>query len=241
MVSSWKREVIKNFDRHAETYDLYCGIQETIAQNLAYDLPDLDCPDVLEIGAGTGTLTSHLLRKYKGGRFEITDISPGMIALARDRLKQENVFFSVLDGENIKLSKSFDLIAANMAFQWFEDIEGGIFQLRKYLKPGGVLYFTIPGPFCFQKWKTVLKKLLLPSGMYDFKKPSGVFREEYRTFKYPNTSSFLKVLKKTGACTPVPGYRPLESRQIIHSCRLFDETFNGHITWHILYGYLCAE
>jgi malonyl-CoA O-methyltransferase len=240
VVSSWKREVIKNFDDNAGAYDLHCGVQEAVAGNLACYLPELDSPDVLEIGAGTGALTRHLLRKYKRGHFEITDISPRMIALTQRRLKQENAFFSVLDGENNSFSQCFDLIAANMVFQWFEDIESGIFRLRKYLKSGGTLYFTIPGPLCFQEWKAVLKKSLLPSGMHVFERPSGIFREEYRTVKYPSALSFLKVLKRSGACTPTPGYRPLESRQIIRVCHLFDEMFEGHITWHILYGCLRA-
>ena len=240
MVSSWKREVIKNFNDNTETYGLHSGIQETVAQNLALYFPDLDSPDVLEIGAGTGALTQHLLRKYKQGHFKITDISPKMIALAQGRLKQENAIFSVLDGENIEFSQCFDLIAANMVFQWFEDIETSIFRLRKYLKPGGTLYFTIPGPFCFQEWKAVLKKLLLPSGMHTFKTPCGIFREEYRIVKYQNALSFLETLKKTGVDTPKRGYRPLENSQIIRACRLFDEMFEGQMTWHILYGCLRA-
>lgn len=240
MVSSWKREVIKNFDDNAGAYDLHCGVQEAVAGNLSCYLPELDIPDVLEIGAGTGALTRHLLEKYKRGHFEITDMSPRMITLTQCRLKQENTFFSVQDGENIALLQCFDLIVANMVFQWFEDIESGIFQLRKYLKPGGALYFTIPGPVCFQEWKTVLKKLLLPSGMHTFKNPSGIFREEYRTVKYQNALSFLETLKKTGVGTPKRGYRPLGNSQLIRACRLSDEMFEGRMTWHILYGCLRA-
>jgi malonyl-CoA O-methyltransferase len=240
MVSGWKHEVTKNFDVSAGTYDLYCDVQNDIAETLAGHLPELERPDVLEIGAGTGALTHHLLERYKQGHFVITDISPRMIALAQYKLKRKKAFFLVQDGENIALSQRFDLIAANMIFHWFENVEGGLHRLRRYLKPGGVLYFTIPGPFCLPEWKAVLKKLLFPSGMYDFTKPPGIYHEEYRTFKYPNAASFLNTLKKTGACTPIPGYRPLRGSQIIRACRLFDEMYEGRITWHILYGCLRA-
>lgn len=240
MASGWKSEVTKNFDDNAETYDLHCGVQKDVAKILASHLPELNRPEVLEIGAGTGALTHHLFKKYKQGHFAITDISPRMIALAQYKLKRKDTLFLVQDGENIEFSQRFDLIAANMVFHWFEDVESGIRRLRKHLKPGGTSYFTIPGPFCFWEWKAVLKELLLPSGIHDFKKPSGIFREEFKTIVYPNLSSFLNSLKKTGACTPAPEYRQLERSQIIRAIRLFDEMFEGRMTWHILYGRLRA-
>ena len=201
--------------------------------------PDFEKPDVLEIGCGTGALTQHLLEIYKGGRFHITDISPQMVALARERIGAvDGIDWSVMDGEDPLGNRQYDLIVGNMVFHWFENAEEALVKLRRLLKPGGVLFYTVPAPTCFKEWQSVLSELSLPMGLLNFKTLPGVLREEERVVEHKSTLHFLQSLKQIGAHTSQKGYTKLGYADLLKACRMADEKFQGQMTWHILYGCL---
>lgn len=241
MGSEWNEKVAQGFESCVDTYDQYSDVQSRIAQKLAEELPDLDKPDILEIGCGTGALSQHLLRKYKNGSFHITDISSQMLAQARARVsKTASVRWDVMDGENPDIDQRYDLIVSNMAFQWFRDIDKALERLRQLLRPDGVLLYTVPAPSCFEEWTSALSALSLPVGVLDFKTPLGVFRQEEVVVQYESTLRFLQSLKGIGARTPRNGYKALCPTDLVKACRRADEVSQGRITWDILYGRLQA-
>lgn len=240
MHSEWKQKVAYNFDERAHAYSRYSSVQDAAARNLAGDLPEFEAPGVLEIGCGTGTLTQYLLDVYKGGQFHITDISPQMVAHARERIGTTcRVEWSVMDGENPGGNRRYDLIIGNMVFQWFENVDQAFAKLRRLLKPGGVLLYTVPAPACFREWQSVLAELSLPVGLLELKTFPGVFREEEMAVNYESTLHFLRSLKGLGAHTPRSGYTRLSHADLLRACRGADEKYNGQITWRVLYG--CLE
>ena len=241
MASEWNEKVAQGFESRVDTYDQHSDVQSRIAQKLADELPDLDTPDILEIGCGTGALTRHLLSKYKNGSFHITDISPQMVEQARGRIGSSSVRWDVMDGENPELDRHYDLIVSNMAFQWFRDIDKALEKLRQLLRPDGVLLYTVPAPSCFEEWTSALSALSLPVGVLDFKTPSGVFRQEDVVVQYKSTLRFLQSLKGIGAATPRNGYSALCPTDLVKACRRADEISQGQITWNILYGRLKGE
>ncbi|MCB9976581.1 MAG: methyltransferase domain-containing protein [Rhodospirillales bacterium] len=236
MESAWKDNVLRNFDACAKTYEDYADIQSHVAKKLAGYLPDLEHPDILEIGCGTGLFTRQLARKYKGGSFVITDISPHMVKQAQEKTKGTNMHWTVMDGDHPVCTGAYDLIAANMAFQWFEDIHTALGKLSKTLKPQGVIFYSVPGPFCFREWRIALNRLGLRAGTHDFKIPPGLFAQERITMRYSSALDFLRSIKNMGAGTEKSPRRPLSCGEMREACRVFDDIFEGRMTWHILYG-----
>ncbi len=242
MSTNWKNSVIRNFENKSLIYDQNCEIQKTIAHNLAADLPSKDISDILEIGCGTGNLTKYLLCLYKNKNFCITDISPAMLNIAKEKFPEKNIKWMIFDGENPDIPKTpdiphkYDLIVANMAFQWFEDIEYALAKLSQMLKSGGSLFYTVPGENSFQEWKNTLKTLNLPSGILDFSTPKSIYKQEEMQVNYINAFDFLHSIKDIGAGHARKNYQSLNPQQIKQACNKFDKDYEGNITWHILYG-----
>lgn len=236
MNTNWKDKVVHNFDSKSMTYDQNCRIQKTIAHNLAADLPDEKISNILEIGCGTGNLTQYLLCLYKNKNFCITDISPSMLRNAQEKFPAKNIEWKIFDGENPDTSNKYDLIVANMAFQWFEDMDSALINLTKRLKDGGSLFYSIPGFKSFKEWKDTLKALDLPSGILDFPVPPSIYRQEEMVVNYINAFDFLHSIKDIGAGHARKNYNPLNPKQIKQACDKFDKEYDGCITWHILYG-----
>ncbi|MGH1398628.1 MAG: methyltransferase [Alphaproteobacteria bacterium] len=240
MRSKWKKNVAQRFDMGAKDYNDHSAVQSAVADSLAKDLPDFaSSPNILEIGCGTGALTRHLLDHYQGGYFHITDISAEMVEHARREFDiYADIEWGVMDGEYPDIARRYDLIIGSMAFQWFEDIEGGLARLRGLLKPNGVLLYAIPGAGSFREWHAALSGLGLSAGTLDFKAPSGVYREEERSVQYDSTLTFLRDMKRIGAHTPRADYTALNAADLRKACRAVDADFNATITWHIVYGRL---
>jgi len=234
--TNWKSNVIRSFDSKSSIYDQNCKIQKDIAHNLAADLPDKDISDILEIGCGTGNLTQYLLYLYKNKNFCITDISPNMLKYAKEKFPDKNIYWKIFDGENPDISQKYDLIVANMAFQWFENMEGSLLKLSSMLNSGGSLFYTIPSKNSFNEWKETLKSLDLPNGILEFQEPSSIYKQEEMLVNYVNAFDFLHSIKDIGAGLPRKNYTPLTPKQIKQACDKFDKDYAGNITWHILYG-----
>lgn len=236
MALSWKDKVTRNFDTQAHLYDQYGDVQAHVADSLARDLPCLENATILETGCGTGFLTAHLARKYAGHQLHITDVSPRMLEQAKSRLLGREVRFFILDAEKEQTRETYDLIAASMVCQWFEDLEEGLDNLKSMLKPDGAFHFSLPGPDCFKEWRSTLDQLGLPSGMPNFSYSEGICREEKIKKSYRDSWDFLSSLKNMGASCGRKNYTPLTLPQIRKACTAFDSQDFKHITWHILYG-----
>ncbi|MGH1377770.1 MAG: methyltransferase [Alphaproteobacteria bacterium] len=234
---TWKNNVMQSFDTKSAYYDKNCNIQKIIAQSLAADFPDADgCLDILEIGCGTGNLTAHLLDKYKGSNFRITDVSASMIDQAKGKFSDENICWSVMDGENPDKSSTYDLIVSSMSFQWFEDINKTVESLCSMLNPKGVLLYSMPGNNSFLEWKQVLKGLELPLGIIDFPRSSNIYRDEVIMHQYDDALDFLRSMKNIGAGTAKKNYVPLNHAELKRACGALDQNHGAEITWHVLYG-----
>ncbi len=94
---------------------------------------------VLEIGCGTGQLTTRLA--CFGFRLTAIDIGPSMIAAARRRLSGAGagISFQVTSFEDLAAADaSFDLVISGAAFHWV-DPEVAFSKSARLLRPGGWL------------------------------------------------------------------------------------------------------
>ncbi len=157
---------------------------------------------ILEIGAGTGRITVPLLKN--GLDITALDIAPGMLKVLEDKAKEENINAKTIcaDMRGFSLKHKFDaVIITYRAFQHLYTVKDQLKTLkniRKYLKPNGVLIFDVYKPsFKFIKkgdWKWRKdRNIKLPAtkgkiridfrNQYDM--AQQIMRGEYK-FNYPN-------------------------------------------------------
>lgn len=135
------------FDRAATHYDEAAVLQREVGRRLLerLDLVRLTPGLVLDVGAGTGRATAALARRYPDARVVALDISLGMLRAARARHSRGWVMCA--DAHRLPLpNASVDLVFSNLALQWCNDLGQVFGELRRVLRPGGLLTFSSFGP-----------------------------------------------------------------------------------------------
>ncbi len=227
------------FAAHAGEYERSARLQAQIAEKLVRHLPALDRPEILEIGCGTGFLTQHLLERYPGADFLITDLAPEMVAECQLKIEGANersCRFAVMDGEAPESKAGFDLIALSMTLQWFADPLEGLQRLKELLKPGGHLLFATIGPESFPEWRNALDACGLRHGLIPVPHLPGVVEQETRIVDYGSGIAFLKALRAIGATTPRLGYEPLAPGMLRAALRWLEQEQESRVSWQIVYG-----
>ncbi len=184
-----------------------------------------DALAILDVGCGTGYLTKLILDYLPNAQITAIDIAPGMIEYAQDRFKESNVEFLCLDIEEAELSKKYDLIISNAAFQWFNNLGGTMEKLVQGLKNDGVLAFSTFGHMTFNElhsaYETACKKLKIDGDFppsqkfFNSKELFGICRQTLQGFEefkfdiikkesleyeyFYTVREFLNSVKKIGA------------------------------------------
>ena len=95
---------------------------------------------VLDIATGTGLSAAAALAVVgPTGHVSAADISPSMVAKARERLgAAPNVSVSVEDGQALSFADaSFDAVLCNLGLMFFPEPVRGLAEFRRVLRPGG--------------------------------------------------------------------------------------------------------
>jgi len=231
---NWKQKVTNAFDKGAEKYDQNNELQLKVAEILAKKLPEKNKPNILEIGCGTGVLTRHLIKKYPNASFDITDISPQMLAHTQKQFAHtKNMRFKIMDGEAPCTDQKYDLIISSMSFQWFEHKNQSILQLTKLLTASGQLHYAVPLHTSFKEWRSTLASMNLQAGLMDKNEWPGIQTQKSITIDYGNTLNFLRTLKAIGAHTPQKTYKTISPRELKQACAINDENHGSKATWDI--------
>jgi ubiquinone/menaquinone biosynthesis C-methylase UbiE len=126
-------QVAQNYDR---VVDLQIGpttrsmVRERVAQEGQLD-------NLAEFGCGTGFYTQVLAGKADS--VVATDLSPGMLALAKDKIKATNVTFQAEDCQKTSLPDgAFDTAFISLVIH-FTEPDKTLAEMHRILKPGGTL------------------------------------------------------------------------------------------------------
>ncbi len=139
---------IAQFDAYAPDYDAprfrlvpdlnaYYG---SVADVLAFDHASGDEFRVLDLGAGTGLLSSFVAPRFPRARFVLADGAPQMLAGARERFAGESRFeFLEHDFARDDIPSGFDCVISALAIHHLapEQLEPLFRRIFEALKPGG--------------------------------------------------------------------------------------------------------
>ena len=113
---------------------------------------------ILEVGAGTGSLTQVLLDQLAPNpaapnfsKYTFTDITPGFLSAAQEKFQQHAgcMDYSILDLEKDPLTQgfephSYDVVIASSVIHAVSDVNYALENIRKLLAPGGTLVLIEP-------------------------------------------------------------------------------------------------
>jgi ubiquinone/menaquinone biosynthesis C-methylase UbiE len=136
------------YDRWSATYDTDLNFTRDLdAVVTQKTLRILRLNTILEIGCGTGKNTSFLAQI--ADRVYALDFSQEMMAIARSRVKAENVTFSLADiTQPWQIENgSVDLVACNLILEHIEDLGFVFSEAARSLSPRGNFFVSELHPF----------------------------------------------------------------------------------------------
>src|SRR5262245_18583152 len=96
---------------------------------------------VLDVGCGTGAVARHVAKRLgSGGSITAMDLSPNMLAVARERAAKENGTVAWHHGSAERLpfpEHSFDVVHCQFALMFFADRESALAEMRRVLMERG--------------------------------------------------------------------------------------------------------
>ncbi len=167
-----KQSVRESYDREAELYRRSSDVQRiNLAALFAYARPKIEVlkpRNVIDIGCGLGPAIEELklFSHFDDAGYLGIDLSPQMIALAKDIHRHERVQFRAGDAEALDVPDgSMDLVIANAMIHWLNQPKLGntparaLGEMHRVLKPGGLAIFSTPDiealRFRMVYWETV--------------------------------------------------------------------------------------
>ena len=96
---------------------------------------------VLDLGAGTGSFSNHVMNSYPNASFVLMDVADQMLDAARDRFRDygEKFMFEVTDYRHLSGTEEYDLVISSLSIHHLTDEEKSrLFQsIHTILKPDG--------------------------------------------------------------------------------------------------------
>ncbi len=161
---------------------------------------------ILDVATGTGDLAISCLR-LKPLKIYGVDISEDMLKIGRDKLRKKNVLSKIelieSDSENLIFEDNkFDAITVGFGVRNFENLEKGLSEMLRVLKPGAkaaILEFSKPkNPIIRTLYSFYSSKVCPWLGNLISKDPIAYTYLNKSVEAFPEGENFATILRKTG-------------------------------------------
>jgi demethylmenaquinone methyltransferase / 2-methoxy-6-polyprenyl-1,4-benzoquinol methylase len=215
-----KEQVARMFDTISGKYDflnhfLSLGIDIRWRKKAIRELVDLRPRLILDVATGTGDFAIEAL-KLNPDKVIGVDISEGMLDQGRQKMRKrgysERIDMVTGDSENLPFEENkFDAITVGFGVRNFENLEKGLLEMKRVLRPGGkivVLEFSKPRVFPFKQLYQFYFRYILPTlGRWISRDATAYTYLPESVQAFPDGRDFTNILEKLGfkqiACKPL--------------------------------------
>lgn len=206
-----KEQVAQMFDTISENYDglnrvISLGIDVSWRKKVVKLVSKNNPKQILDIATGTGDL-ALMMSSLHPDRIVGLDISAGMLEVGKQKIAKANlsdkIEMVVGDSENIPYEdNTFDAITVSFGVRNFENLDKGLSEILRVLKPGGifvVLETSNPTKFPFKQGYKFYTNYILPIIGKLFSKDKVAYSYLSETANsFPFGEAFNNILRKNG-------------------------------------------
>lgn len=206
-----KEQVEQMFDNIAGNYDnlnrvISFGIDVNWRKKVLKIVSDAKPKIILDIATGTGDL-AILMTETNAEKIIGLDISDGMLEVGRTKIKQKNLNTKIemvlADSENMPYTDNyFDAITVAFGVRNFENLEKGLTEILRVLKPNGIfviLETSVPEKFPFKQGYRFYSTTILPLIGKMFSKDDSAYQYLSDSASvFPFGEALNNILRKVG-------------------------------------------
>ena len=205
-------QVEQMFDNIAPTYDklnhrLSWDIDKGWRKKAIKALAPYQPQSLLDIATGTGDFAILAAQMLQPKRLIGADISEGMMDIGREKVKAlglENVVtFEKEDCTHLTYNNdTFDAVTAAFGIRNFADLDAGLREMRRVLRPGGhlsIVELTTPVKFPMRQLFHIYSHTVLPVYGRLISKDTSAYSYLTKTIEaFPQGERMVEILKKAG-------------------------------------------
>lgn len=228
------QNVGKDFSNAADVYDEHAALQKRVLAQLAGQALPMLRPNsrILDAGCGTGGFA----RIASGHAVTQLDIASAMC-----RKAAQGGFAVCGSVEFLPFAdESFDAVLSSLVLQWVPHWRRAMDEMKRVLKPGGVLAVSSFGPATLTELKESFAAADRYSHVSSFIPSASFEKSEIVVEHYPDIFALMRHLKRIGARNKLMGRRRslMTPSQMQRVARRYEERFGTAqglpVTWEIL-------
>jgi len=207
-----KEQITEMFNNIASSYDrlnrvLSAGIDVSWRKRAINQLKKDKPQQILDVATGTGDMAIIACRLLKPGKIIGIDISEQMLQLGRKKVEKECLTNIIQlqrgDSETINfVDNSFEAVMVAFGVRNFENLQNGLKEMIRVLKPGGklvVLEFSRPRIKIFRGLYHLYMGFVAPEVARWFSQNKKAYQYLNESAKlFPEREVFVDILKKAG-------------------------------------------
>jgi len=207
-----KEQVAEMFDKIAGKYDfmnrfLSARTDVSWRKKAIRSLQKYHPQTILDIATGTGDMAIRASQMLSPVQVTGVDISIQMLEEGKKKIEKLNLQNSIQlekgDSENLHFAdNSFDVVMAAFGVRNFENLEKGLSEMHRVMKPGGhlcIIEFSRPRPAFINNIYQAYMGVVAPQIAQAFKQDKEAYQYLNKSAKaFPERKEFTAILDKVG-------------------------------------------